>query len=179
MCVVDGCQNEVQARGWCAKHYWRFRQHGSVEGGAPLAERFWSHVDVDDETGCWLWRGGANQNGYGQITVNYKKWTASRYAWLLDSGEDPGEAFVCHTCDTPLCVNPAHLFLGDAQTNSLDAMKKGRLRSGTQRLTPRDVQRIRQLRDKGWGFAEIGEQYGITRGHAKDIYWRRRWKNVP
>ena len=32
----------------------------------------------------------------------------------------------CHTCDTPACVNPEHLFVGTRSDNMKDAGKKGR-----------------------------------------------------
>lgn len=30
-CAVDGCPNRAKSRGWCDRHYWRFRKHGSTE----------------------------------------------------------------------------------------------------------------------------------------------------
>jgi len=30
-CTVEGCSNEVVARGWCGKHYRRWKRHGSTE----------------------------------------------------------------------------------------------------------------------------------------------------
>ena len=34
--------------------------------------------------------------------------------------------YICHTCDNKKCVNPNHLFLGDAQINVDDCIAKGR-----------------------------------------------------
>lgn len=34
---------------------------------------------------------------------------------------------VCHACDVPCCVRPAHLFVGTAVDNRQDAIRKGRV----------------------------------------------------
>lgn len=35
-CIVPGCDNKHHARGWCGKHYYRWRQHGDpLAGGTP------------------------------------------------------------------------------------------------------------------------------------------------
>jgi hypothetical protein len=55
-------------------------------------------------------------------------WRAPRLAWTLLRGEIPVGLSVCHRCDTPLCVNPDHLFLGTQRDNMYDAIAKGRLK---------------------------------------------------
>jgi len=47
----------------------------------------------------------------------------------------PPDIYVCHTCDNPSCINPAHLWEGTQKDNMQDASRKGRL--GTGRGKPR------------------------------------------
>lgn len=81
-------------------------------------------------TPCWVWDGYVGTSGYGQIGHDY----LHRISYGVFIGE-VGDSFVCHRCDQPRCVNPRHLFLGDALENALDASRKGRLRHGERSST--------------------------------------------
>lgn len=76
---------------------------------------------------CWLWRGYVQSGGYGQIRINGKPTLIHRLSWSIVNGAIPCGLLVCHTCDTPACVNPAHLFLGTAKDNAQDCKLKGRM----------------------------------------------------
>lgn len=76
--------------------------------------------------GCLMWIGAVNANGYGSIFVDGKARTASRVAYELFVGPIPQDQCVCHRCDTPLCVEPAHFFLGTRGDNRRDCQRKGR-----------------------------------------------------
>jgi len=91
-----------------------------------IEERFWDFVLLDDE--CWLWAGALRRKGYGQFGVCAGfVLCAHRMAWLLANlGPIPANLMVCHHCDVPRCVNPAHLFLGTNRENMHDALRKGR-----------------------------------------------------
>lgn len=78
------------------------------------------------ESGCWLWNAARRTTGYGVFRFNGKPETASRVSYILYHGVDPKDQHVLHKCDTPLCVNPDHLFLGTNLDNVNDRKLKGR-----------------------------------------------------
>lgn len=96
---------------------------------SPEIERFMKYVPHAPSDGCWLWNGLLNRKGYGSFRFRGKQQCAHRVAYKLLVGEIPGGLFVCHSCDTPACVNPKHLWLGTAADNNRDRDIKGRQRS--------------------------------------------------
>lgn len=95
-----------------------------------LAARFFEKTIPEPNSGCLLWTGGSRSgDGYGMIDVAGKTYQAHRVAWQMEHGPIPSGAYVCHRCDTPACVNVAHLFLGTQRDNVRDAWRKGRARN--------------------------------------------------
>lgn len=85
--------------------------------------RFWAMVEKGNA--CWLFQGALNNKGYGKFYFQGRLCGAHRVAWALQFGALPDQ-HVCHRCDTPACVNPAHLFLGSQRDNLRDMASKGR-----------------------------------------------------
>ncbi len=80
-------------------------------------------------SGCIEWQGYKNKSGYGRKRFNGRLQLVHRIAYMLSQGGRPipSGLLVCHKCDNPPCVNPAHLFLGTHKDNCQDAIRKGRI----------------------------------------------------
>ena len=91
--------------------------------------RFWSKVDVRHENRCWNWRAsrkGRKGQQYGAFSIDGKMTSSNRVAWEIANNEALGRRIACHTCDNPLCCNPAHIYAGTHKSNRRDAMARGR-----------------------------------------------------
>ena len=91
-----------------------------------MIDRFWNKVQKGNKNSCWNWLGAKNPKGYGLLGIQYPERRSHRFSWYLHNGKIPKKLFVLHSCDNPSCVNPNHLFLGTAQDNTNDMIKKGR-----------------------------------------------------
>jgi predicted DNA-binding protein (UPF0251 family) len=89
--------------------------------------RFWSKVRKTD--GCWFWQASVTEKGYPVFHAPPIR-RAHRFSWMLHFGPITQGAHVLHSCDTPRCVRPDHLFLGSNDDNVADKMRKGRHWSG-------------------------------------------------
>lgn len=97
------------------------------KSGLSLLDRLLEKIIINEVTDCWEWQGGTNNIGYGMIRDESKMRTAHRVSYEEHNNvKIPAGLCVCHTCDNPSCVNPAHLWLGTMKQNMDDMMNKGR-----------------------------------------------------
>lgn len=133
-------------------------------------ERFWSKVAIGGPDDCWLWTACKNKDGYGSFGWGGKGSTvlAHRFAWMLERdlihAGVPDGMYVLHSCDTPSCVNPAHLWLGTQKDNVADCTKKGRrAQVRYKKLSQEQREEIKRLYATGlYTLAELGRRYGVS-----------------
>lgn len=89
-------------------------------------DKFVASFTVSDN--CWEWKKRRDSKGYGNFRgPNGRQFIASRVAYELYNGELIKGLCICHTCDNPPCVNPAHLIQESSSFNTTDAFIKQRL----------------------------------------------------
>lgn len=75
---------------------------------------------------CVICTAGSNRKGYPQVSVEGKTKILTRLILEEKLGRPLGLSHALHTCDTPSCINPNHLFEGDNYINQRDSVAKGR-----------------------------------------------------
>ncbi len=142
-------------------------------------------IAVDASTGCWLWRGKLDKDGYGIKTfrVDGKRVAlqAHRVWFEIWSGRKlPPDVVVRHSCDVRNCVNPQHLLIGTQADNVHDMVSRGRMYRGgmTRKLTREDVIAIRAALISGESKVSLSKAYGVSRRTIREIELREIWKDA-
>ena len=128
---------------------------------AKHIKKFWSNVPTTDSMSCWDWSGARFLNGYGKIYICGKTRKAHRVSYFLAKGFMPHPSeYVCHHCDNPSCVNPSHLFMGRAQDNSDDMVRKQRQACGERHMSRTHPEKLRRGSNHCWTGSDhsIGEK---------------------
>jgi hypothetical protein len=149
-------------------------------------QEFISRFDakLDKSGSCWIWTASVAGKGYGQMKLprQRKQEYSHRIAYMLYKGQIPEGIQVCHTCDTPHCCNPDHLFLGTAKENLQDMRAKNRHLSGAKnsqaKLTEKEVAQIKECLRIGIPQSKIAVTFGVHQTIISKINCGHRWSHV-
>lgn len=166
--------------------------------GLAVAQRFAAKVDRNGPmhcvlgSRCWLWTAHLDAKGYGRIGETRdgrpRMALAHRVSWELTNGPIPpgahyGTTLVCHRCDNPPCVNPSHLFKGDAQMNSDDKLRKKRHRYGVSKGAAHGCailteEQAKEIKASALSHKACAEQFGVSYQTVWEIRKGVSWKHL-
>jgi hypothetical protein len=153
-----------------------------------LIERFWSNVKKSE--GCWIWTGRRSWNGkYGSFFLSSlprnHSILAHRFSWeIVNASEIPRGLDACHSCDTPLCVRPNHIFIGTRKQNMQDAVRKGRFHSPkgetnpAAKLSRQSIIEIVRKASAGMTHRQIASGFGVAHSTVGRILRGELWAHI-
>lgn len=147
---------------------------------ASLRERFESKFIPVPESGCWLWLGALNGNGYAMMKnergVNEH---GHRIAFRLYRGPIPAGEHVLHGCDVRPCVNPWHTHPGSHQQNMAERNARERQSRGeTHGPAKLCNAEVLAIRSSGGSQRAIARRFGISRRTVRSIKDRNTWRHL-
>jgi hypothetical protein len=119
-------------------------------------------------TGC------VGKDGYGHVRFGGKVTSAHRAAFEMANGRAPA-AHVLHSCDNPLCVNPAHLSEGTHLENMKQCAERRRNRTprpgnGRAKLSAQAVAEIRARYSSGeTNKSALARHFGVTAPRIRQV----------
>lgn len=156
------------------------RMAAARQGNPTLYDRIMSMACVGASAACWMANTALSSDGYASIRVAGKKVKAHRVMFALFF---PGVSapVVRHKCNTPSCLNPAHLRHGTQYDNVQDRVHANRggdlkgERNGRAKLTSALVMEIRSSQESG---AAIARRLGISKVLACRIRRGDAWAHI-
>lgn len=116
---------------------------------------------IDDETGCWLWRGAFSRSTTHHVGPTTRVWlpvdlprvvgagrvtTAGKAAWVLAGNPlRDGDVVWRHVCHRVDCINPAHSKAGTRQAMHKEIAASDRLKGDPRRAAVNAINRASRL----------------------------------
>lgn len=199
-CSIAGCAETARCRGMCNLHYRRWMRTGDPHFVRTPLLRYEAKIDRSGgPDACHLWIAGRSRLGYGAFQDG-RSFLAHVWGYANGEGVDshghalgsipPETPCVCHTCDTPLCQNQRHWWLGTRSDNNADRHAKGRSKGGrtgpgrpasgerqhNAKLTEQDVRAIRSA--GGVTQKTLAARYGVQQTTISGVIRRQTWAHV-
>ena len=134
---------------------------------------------------CLIWQGSLAPDGrYGVASFANKTMRVHRLVFQMIHGPIADDVHVLHRCDTPLCIQPLHLFAGDNAANTADRQAKGRSAVGVglnhpHRVLDDDrVRAMRCLRSQGVKIKDLAVRFECSKQTVIDVTLGKTWRHV-
>lgn len=191
VCSIEACNQRSFARGWCSRHWHRWKIYGDpLSGNTAHGEpNLWllraKTYSGDD---CIMWPFASNKtkkkNNVGVIWKDGRMQAASRVMCQEIHGDPPAPNYdAAHSCGNGHlgCVTPSHLRWATRKDNSEDSRSHGTMIRGSKshcaKLTETQVTEILSLRGSMTQM-EIAKIYNVRFQTISKIMRRNTWKHV-
>lgn len=146
-------------------------------------DRFDSYLPANrDPSKCWIWEGGKGGDGYGRFWAKGKNLAAHKAAVIRAGGEIPPGKLVTHSCDTPMCVNPAHLIVTTHARNMQDMVARKRHAHGEKSpvavLTEAQCRHIIEQVESGATVRGLALEMGVARSTLRNVAKGFTWRHL-
>jgi hypothetical protein len=187
ICSISGCNKPIQARGWCKRHYQRWRNHGNPLAGRTFNGEPGQFLKIavshrGDE--CLIWPFSRNPAGYGNTSVNGRWKVVSRLVCELVNGAPPSDRHqAAHFCGKggEGCVSGSHVRWVTPKENQADRYKHGTDAAGSKntaaKLSEKEIVEIRSLIGR-ISQEKIAEKFGVTQTLISKIKVGKLWQHV-
>ena len=153
-----------------------------------VESRILAKSHVNPITGCRIWEGSKDANGYGAIHLYDQYLAIHRVAYEIWVSPIPEGKILMHKCDNPSCIEPQHLKIGTTKDNNKDRSLKGRTNRSYgednpySKLTEEAVYEIKTLFKQGITSKEsrkkLAEKYRVTPECIYAVQMERTWKHI-
>jgi hypothetical protein len=158
----------------------------AVEGWElAKADFFWAKTTPEPTTGCLLWTGGLDRDGYAKFALSIPRVNAqihikaTQFAFLLGHGRWPTMSLL-HSCDMPACVEVRHVREGSQHENIRDCILRDRFSNAI--LTVAQVTKIRSEFKRGRGaigrMQSLAVRYGVSYGTICNLVYGKTWRHL-
>lgn len=185
-CTIAGCGGVHVGRGYCGKHWARWKSSGDplrlqrTEKGLRAAF-VQKALNFSSRGTCLLWPFKLGGKSYGTFSHNKRRVYVHQYLCAIRHGPPPTASHeVAHNCGNQLCVNPKHLRWATRTENQADRKKHGTEIYGeahpNAKLTLRAVKEIRKL-NGAVPDSVLAARFRVSPGAIKLVRKNKLWRH--
>ena len=192
-CSIEGCGEEVTARGLCCRHYNRWRRYGNPLKLVTRPRGMTLEDAVEYELGravrdggCLLTQGSRYPSGYGRVITGRRHHSLSRLVLERKLGRKLRRDEVTrHLCHNPPCIEPRHLVpisRADNAKDTINAVYQPRVRGEAHPNAKLVDQLVREIRARyaagGISQRKLAAEMGISHHALRRVVVGDGWSHV-